>query len=167
MFHHIRGWLEKLEQREVIPLLAPISGVSYQGYLAKIVERFSNPEIGDTIPRLCFDGSNRQPKFILPAIRDALAAGEPLDGLALEVALWCRYCAGTDDVGNSIPPNDENATNLKQRALAAKTDPSAFLRRSVIFGDLAENPKFNTAFGNHLMALWKKGVKVHLSDWLA
>lgn len=163
----IRGWLEKLEQREVIPLLAPISGVSYQGYLAKIVERFSNPEIGDTIPRLCFDGSNRQPKFILPAIRDALAAGEPLDGLALEVALWCRYCAGTDDVGNSIPPNDENATNLKQRALAAKTDPSAFLRRSVIFGDLAENPKFNTAFGNHLMALWKKGVKVHLSDWLA
>ena len=163
----ISGWLEKLEQREVIPTLTPIPGVSYQDYLTKVVERFSNPRIGDTIPRLCFDGSNRQPKFILPTIRDALAAGRPVDGLALEVALWCRYCAGTDDEGNAIPPNDDNATDLKKRALAAKSDPSAFLKGSAIFGDLEDNAAFADAFAKHLTVLWDKGTRAHLSDWIA
>ena len=90
----IRAWLGTLEQREVIPTLAPIPGVDYQAYREKIIERFSNPRVGDTIPRLCLDGSNRQPKFILPTLRDALAAGRPVPGLALEVALWCRYKNG-------------------------------------------------------------------------
>ena len=33
-----------------------------------------NPEIGDTIPRLCRDGSHRQPKFILPTVAARLSA---------------------------------------------------------------------------------------------
>ena len=49
-----------------------------------IEARFSNPKIGDTIRRLCLDGSNRQPKFILPSIADRLRAGLSVDGLALE-----------------------------------------------------------------------------------
>ena len=67
------------------------------------MQRFSNPEIADTERRLCLDGSNRQPKFILPSIRDALAAGGNIDGLALVSALWCRYCFGTEDDGTADP----------------------------------------------------------------
>ncbi len=52
----IAAWLRALETREIIPTLQPIPGVSYDEYLALIVSRFSNPEIGDTIPRLCLDG---------------------------------------------------------------------------------------------------------------
>ena len=54
-----------------------------EAYRRMVAARFANPKIGDTISRLCFDGSNRQPKFILPAARDRLKAGAGVNGLAL------------------------------------------------------------------------------------
>ncbi|SLN65849.1 mannitol dehydrogenase family protein [Roseisalinus antarcticus] len=158
----IRSWLGALQSREIAPTLTEISGVSYQAYIDKVIERFSNTAIGDTIPRLCFDGSNRQPKFILPTVVDARAAGRPIEGLALEVALWCRYCAGTDEAGNEIPPNDENHAELKSRALAARSDPSVFLENAAVFGELGEDSTFATAFGASLDNLWSEGVEASL-----
>ena len=45
--------------------------------LTGIMSDMAAGKIGDTIPRLAFDGSNRQPKFIVPSVRDALAANVP------------------------------------------------------------------------------------------
>lgn len=162
----IRDWLDTLEQREIMPTLEPIRGVDYDAYRKKIIERFSNPEVGDTIPRLCLDGSNRQPKFILPTARDALSKGLSVDGLALEVALWCRYCAGTDEAGNPIAPNDDNHVELKRRALEAKERPNAFLENVSVFGDLAQNQIFADAFAEKLGALWRDGVKTTLTSYI-
>ncbi|WP_210530443.1 mannitol dehydrogenase family protein [Rubellimicrobium arenae] len=162
----ISGWLDALTRREIQPTLTPIEGVSYDAYRELIADRFSNPEVGDTIPRLCLDGSNRQPKFILPTARQALAEGRPFHGLALEVALWCRYCAGTDEAGNAIPPNDENWEDLRARALAAKEDPGAFLSNSLVFGDLGQDPRFAEAFGRELRSLWEQGVEATLAAYV-
>ncbi len=161
----IARWLDRLERDEIMPTLSPIPGVSYDAYLAKVTERFCNSAVGDTIPRLCLDGSNRQPKFILPTLADALAKGMPFEGLALEVALWCRYCAGTDEAGKAIPPNDENAADLKARALAAKTDPAAFLANRTVFGPLGEDARFASTFAAHLGRLWSEGTRAVLSDY--
>lgn len=158
----IAGWLRALETREVIPTLAPIPGVDYDAYLDLIVRRFANPEIGDTIPRLCLDGSNRQPKFILPVLRDRLAAGAGIEGLALELALWCRYCEGTTEAGTPIPPNDDNHATLRQHALAAQDDPQAFLRNRAVFGDLSGDARLATAFAAQLGALRGQGVRAAL-----
>lgn len=163
----IRSWLDTLERREIIPTLTAIPGVDYQAYRDKIIERFSNPRVGDTIPRLCLDGSNRQPKFILPTLRDALSAWRPVAGLALEVALWCRYCAGTDEAGNAIPPNDDDHAGLKARALAARGDAQAFLGHARIFGDLGQDERFATAFEAALGRLWSEGVRPVLSAYIA
>ena len=161
----IKSWLAALEAREIIPTLEPIEGVDFEAYRRKIEERFSNPEIGDTIPRLCFDGWNRQPKFVLPVIRDALAAGRDVDGLALEVALWCRYCAGTNDAGEALAPNDDHAEELKTRAIAAKDDPAAFLSNETVFGDLGQQPTFADAFARQIRALWTDGVAATLERY--
>ncbi|WP_282024776.1 mannitol dehydrogenase family protein [Limimaricola cinnabarinus] len=161
----IKAWLEALETREIIPTLEPIAGVDFEAYRRKVEERFSNPEIGDTIPRLCFDGTNRQPKFVLPVIRDALSKGQAIDGLALEVALWCRYCAGTNEAGEKIAPNDDDAEDLKRRAIAAKDDPQAFLSNEAVFGDLGAQPAFVAAFSKQLGALWTDGVAATLSRY--
>ncbi|SPF77994.1 mannitol dehydrogenase family protein [Pseudoprimorskyibacter insulae] len=163
----IRDWLIALEEREIVPTLSPIDGVSYADYQALIVDRFSNPEVGDTIPRLCLDGSNRQPKFILPTLSDALASGKAYDGLALETALWCRYCAGVDETGNAIAPNDDNHAELKQRALEAKDRPQAFLENTTVFGTLGQNADYSAAFARHLSDLWNKGVKATLTAYIA
>ena len=161
----ISGWLDRLTRAEIVPTLVPIPGVSYDAYREKIADRFSNPEVGDTIPRLCLDGSNRQPKFVLPVLRQALAENKPFQGLSLEVALWCRYCAGTDEAGNPIAPNDDNAADLKQRALAAKTDPQAFLSNTLVFGTLGQDARFGSAFAAALGALWSNGVEATLNAY--
>lgn len=161
----ISGWLDRLTRAEIVPTLHPIPGVSYDAYRTKIADRFSNPEIGDTIPRLCLDGSNRQPKFVLPVLRQALAENRAYHGLSLETALWCRYCAGTDEAGNDIAANDDNAAALKTLALAARTDPGAFLSNTVVFGNLGQDPRYAGAFAAALASLWENGVAATLQAY--
>ncbi|PJE36466.1 mannitol dehydrogenase [Pseudooceanicola lipolyticus] len=162
----IRDWLLALERREVIPTLGSIPGVDYAAYLDTLVARFGNSAVGDTIPRLCLDGSNRQPKFILPTLADAMKADLPIQGLALEVALWCRYCAGTDEAGKAIAPNDDNAAELKRRALAARQEPGEFLANTAVFGDLGRSEAFAQVFGVWLDRLWSDGTRATLQRYL-
>lgn len=163
----ISNWLRALETREIIPTLQPIPGVSFDDYLDLIVARFSNPRIGDTIPRLCLDGSNRQPKFILPTLHDRLAADAPIEGLALELAFWCRYCEGRTEAGDAIAPNDDNHAILKAHADAARENPQAFFENSAVFGDLREEPRLVITFSEALRRLHRDGVRGALSHYLA
>ena len=73
----IVDFLEKMETEEIIPIVPPVPDTDLEEYFAKVRHRFANPKIGDTIRRLCLDGSNRQPKFILPSTADRLKRGLP------------------------------------------------------------------------------------------
>ncbi len=162
----VRGFLDKLETEEIIPHVPPVPGVDLQDYYQLIAHRFANPDVGDTIPRLAQDGSNRQPKFILPSTRDRLKAGADVTGLALESALWCRYCAGTTDAGEPFRLEDPNASRLTPAALAAKDDPAAFLNLCDIFGDVADAPQFRSRFETALNSLWRDGTRATLQRYL-
>jgi mannitol 2-dehydrogenase len=163
----IRGLLDKVERDEIIPYVPPVPDTNLGDYYRLIVERFSNPEVADTERRLCLDGSNRQPKFIVPSIRDALAAGGSVEGLALVSALWCRYCFGETDSGTHIPPNDPDWDALVARSKAAKTRPAAWLEMTAVYGDLGQDARFAAAFERHLNRLWAVGTKQTLSEYLA
>ncbi|MFN3527350.1 MAG: mannitol dehydrogenase family protein, partial [Paracoccus sp. (in: a-proteobacteria)] len=91
-----------------------------------------------------------------------LAVGAGIDGLALELALWCRYCEGTTEAGAAIAPNDDNHATLRQHARAAQDDPQAFLRNRAVFGDLADDARLGTAFAAQLGALRGQGVRAAL-----
>ena len=167
----IRAFLAKLEQEEIIPVIPPVPDTDLKDYFQLIERRFSNPKIADTIPRLAQDGSNRQPKFILPSTADRLRRGEDVVGLSLVSALWCRYFEGTSDSGKAIVFNDASAERLQAAAIAAKDDPSAFLALSDIFGDVAASDLFRRRFAHALKTLWEKGtratLKLYLEDKLA
>jgi mannitol 2-dehydrogenase len=162
----IRAFLDKVEEEEVIPTVAPVPDTDLHDYYRLIVRRFANPKIGDTIRRLCLDGSNRQPKFIVPQIRDRLAAGKSVEGLALESALWCRYCYGVSESGKVIEPNDPNWDRLQQRARAAKDDPAEWLAMEDVYGEAGRSPVFREAFAAALRALWADGTVKTLSRYL-
>jgi mannitol 2-dehydrogenase len=162
----IRGFLDRVETEEILPYVPPVPNTDLAAYYRLIVERFSNPEVADTERRLCLDGSNRQPKFILPSVRDALAAGGKVEGLALVSALWCRYCFGVTDSGVEIAPNDPNWDQLQAVARAAKADPMAWLRMKPVYGDLDQNARFAAAFGTALTGLWDRGTAAVLSDYI-
>ena len=137
----IRAFLEKLTKSEIQPVVPPPPNTSLDDYRELIARRFANPKIGDTIQRLCFDGSNRQPKFILPTVADRLKSGASIQGLALVSALWCRYCYGESESGKPIAPNDPSWDALQEAAKPARNDPRAFLELRHIFGDLAEQSR--------------------------
>ena len=163
----VRGFLEKVEREEIIPMVPPVPDTSLEDYYRLIDRRFSNPKIGDTVRRLCLDGSNRQPKFIIPTIADRLKAGKDAAGLALESALWCRYCFGTTDSGAVIEPNDPNWDRMQATAKKAKDDPAAWLAMEDIYGEVGRSPVFRTAFSHALDALWANGTRETLTRYLA
>jgi mannitol 2-dehydrogenase len=162
----IRGFFEKVEQEEIIPTIPPVPNTNIQDYFKLIDRRFSNPKIGDTERRLCFDGSNRQPKFIVPVIADNLKAGRSIEGLALESALWCRYCAGVTDSGKPIEPNDPVWEKLTALAQEAKNNPLAWLTMREVYGDVADDVTFQNAFAGSLTSLWSKGTAATLQHYL-
>ena len=163
----IRAFLAKLEKEEIIPIIPPVPDTSLEEYFALIERRFLNPKIGDTIPRLAQDGSNRQPKFILPSTADRLANGLDIVGLSLVSALWCRYFAGTSDSGKTIVFNDASADRLHAAALKAKDDPDAFLAFDEIFGAVSKSELFRKRFAHALQTLWKEGTAKTLELYLA
>ena len=136
-------------------------------YFALCEKRFANPKIGDTVRRLALDGSNRQPKFIIPSALDRIRDGQSVTGLALVSALWCRYCFGTTDSGAVIEPNDPNWDRLNAQAIKARDNPKAWLEMADIYGDLAKAPDFIAAFTKALNALWTQGTARTIEGYLA
>jgi mannitol 2-dehydrogenase len=162
----VADFLDQLTRREIVSVVPPPPGVDLGAYQALIARRFSNPKIEDTTERLCFDGSNRQPKFILPTVVDRLKAGADVKGLALVSALWCRYCHGETESGKTIAPNDPNWGRLQAAAKLARANPPAFLDMKDIFGEAAQNPAYVAAFSAALSGLWARGVRATLADYL-
>ena len=161
----IAAFLETLTKREIIPVVPPPPQVDLDAYRKKVAERFANPKIGDTISRLCLDGSNRQPKFILPTVRDRLAAGASVKGLALVSALWCRYCYGEFESGKIIPPNDPSWDRLQaaakpraQRPAGVSGDARHFRRTR------RQSEPMSRRSPARCRSLWTQGVRATLAD---
>lgn len=162
----IAGFLDKVEREEIIPIVRPVPGTDLGDYYTLIRSRFSNPEVADTERRLCLDGSNRQPKFIIPSIADNLAAGRVPRGLILESALWCHYCAGVADDGSVIAPNDPNWDRLQNVARAAAQDPAVWLGMEDIYGAVGRDAAVIACFTGFLRDLGARGTRAVLADYL-
>jgi mannitol 2-dehydrogenase len=163
----VRDFLGKLTRDEIIPTVPPPPRTDLNQYRDLIGRRFANPKIGDTISRLCLDGSNRQPKFILPTVVDRLKSKRSIGGLALVSALWCRYCYGETESGQTIAPNDTNWDRLQAAARQAKDAPQKFLEMDDIFGELSQDIAYIRAFSDALSQLWARGVRPTLEDYLS
>ena len=163
----IRAFLDKILTTEVLPIVPPVPGVALPDYKTLIINRFSNPEVADTVRRLCLDGSNRQPKFIIPSIRDAMARKGKLDGLVLLSALWCRYCFGLSESGAAIDENDPNWDHLKSQAVLARENPKAWLEMAEIYGDLSQDAALVAQFTAALNAVWAMGTRQVLTEYIA
>ena len=162
----IHAMFRKIQTEEIIPHIEPLSGKPVADYLDLIDARFANRAIIDTVRRVAFDGSARHVGFILPSLRDGLATGLPIEGLALVEAAWARMCQGTRDDGSLIKANDPTWDMLSKTAIAAQKTPSAWLAMHHIYGDLATEPRFVTAFETWLTAFYKNGVEATIGRYI-
>lgn len=162
----IRAMFRKVATDEIVPHVHPVPGMTPSAYVDLIEVRFSNPEIHDTVRRVAFDGSSRHSGAVLPVIRDALAAGAPVEGLALSQALWARMCEGTREDGTQIVPNDPVWDDLQAFARQARETPLKWLGMRQIYGTLGENDVFAKAFDGWLRMIWSDGVEDTLDAYL-
>ena len=156
----LRGYMDA----EATPTLPPVPGVDLAGYKRTLLERFANPQIRDTIARLCAHSSDRIPKFLLPVIRQQLATGGEIKRSAAVVASWARYAEGTDEQGGPIDVVDRHAGRLTSLARRQREDPGAFITNRDLFGDLAESERFVTAYQKALASLHRNGARATLQS---
>jgi mannitol 2-dehydrogenase len=158
------GFLLDYMTAEAIPTLRPVPGVDLDHYARELIERFSNPELRDTVARLCASASDRIPKFLLPVIREQLAAGRTVTRSAAVVACWARYAEGTDENGEPYEIDDDLAPQLRAAAGQQRSRPLAFLADNrAVFGDLADDERFSRVYEAILSALHEHGVRATLA----
>jgi mannitol 2-dehydrogenase len=149
---------------EATPTLAPVPGVDLNGYKRTLIERFCNPQVRDTIARLCAQGSDRIPKWLLPVVRQQLATGGEIRRSAAVVASWARYAEGIDEQGEPIEVADRLRDSLTQLARRQREDPDAFIANRGVFGDLADNKRFVAAYRQALASLHQRGARATLES---
>ena len=159
LFHRfLRGYMDD----EATPTLDPVPGVDLDEYKDTLLERFSNPEIRDTIARLCAESSDRIPKWLLPVVRVQLARDGPIAHSAAIIASWARYAEGVDEQGAPIAIIDRQRDRVMALAARQREEPLAFIADRQLFGDLIQHERFVSAYRSTLHSLHERGARATL-----
>ena len=152
---------------EVTPTLEPVPGINLGSYKDTLISRFSNKNIGDTLLRLCSQGTSKIPSFMLKPLGDAIRRGLPHSSITFALAAWARFLQGTDEQGRPIPLEDARGQAISAAAQAARKDPRAFLISADV-RDLGEARMTVLAeqFGAQLEAVYNKGMEKALKEFL-
>ncbi|MCO5227605.1 MAG: mannitol dehydrogenase family protein [Thermomicrobiales bacterium] len=124
--------------------LAPVAGVDLDDYIEQLFVRYRNPAIADTLARLAVDASDRIPKFVLPAVRDNLAAGRSVRYGAMLVASWAEYLQTA---------NPESIVDTMRDTMLAYLAEGRFLECADVFGELGGSAEFTTVYHEELARL--------------
>ncbi|GAA2100257.1 mannitol dehydrogenase family protein [Microlunatus panaciterrae] len=154
-------------RKEAAPTLKPVPGIDLGDYMETLIERFSNPEVRDTIARLAAESSDRIPKWLVPVIQQNLADGGEIRLSAAVVASWARYAEGVDEQGNPITVVDRLAESLKATAARQHDEPTAFIENRQLFADLVDDERFVSAYTWALDSLHKDGARATLQALVA
>ncbi|WP_251454939.1 mannitol dehydrogenase family protein [Microbacterium sp. Marseille-Q6648] len=155
----IRGLIRRYMDDEATPTLPPLPGVDLDVYKDTLLERYANPDVKDTLARLCADSSNRIPNWLAPVIREQLAAGRDIGMSAAIVASWARYAEGVDEQGAAIDVVDQDRDRMMGAAQRDRDEPGTFLTESGVFGDLAQHPVFAEAYREAVTLLREGGAQ--------
>ena len=163
----LRSFVERYMDEEGTPTLKPVPGIDLGVYRSTLIERFSNPEVRDTLARLCAESSDRIPKWLLPVVRDQLATGGSIDCSAAIVASWARYAEGVDESGEPITIVDPLGAELASIAQTQRTDRLAFVRNTSLFGDLADDDRFAASYLRALDSLITHGARATVQSFVS
>lgn len=161
-----RDFMLRYMEREGSPTLPPVPGVDLDAYRHELIDRFANPAVRDHLARLCMESSDRIPKWLVPVIKENLAAHGEVDASALVVASWVRYAEGVDEQGEPIEVRDNDLERILAAAQQSKDDPVAFLQMRDYFGDLSTDRRFTSVYAAHLASLRERGARATLETFM-
>ncbi len=154
----VRALLEQFMARDAAPLLQAPAGMETGPYAQKLIERFSNPAIGDQMLRLCSDGAAKMPVYLQDNTVGTLKRGSEHRRIAFVLAAYANYIAGVDDKGEQFQLQEPHLLD-EDKKLAAAPDPKAALGMSMWTGwGLADHMKFADDFARYRKAMKAEGV---------
>uniref|UniRef100_UPI00356737C8 mannitol dehydrogenase family protein n=1 Tax=Pontiella sp. TaxID=2837462 RepID=UPI00356737C8 len=149
-------YLRNFMDLEATPVLDEVPGIDLDAYKDSLIERFGNPNIKDSLARICLESSAKLPKFLIATINENLAAGGSIQYATLVIAAWCYYSdKGLSRHGVELEIVDEMKEELHQAAMGTEDDVLSFLRIEDIFGDLAKNERFTALYTQMVKALYE------------
>ena len=111
-----------------------------------VLDRFGNPAIRDTNQRVAMDGFSKIPGFIAPTFRERLARNESIDSVAMLPALFLAYLERWHKGQIAYEYQDQAMDPAVAHAMCEADDPvAAFCADTVLWGDLANDPRLVTA----------------------
>jgi mannitol 2-dehydrogenase len=155
----ISTFLREYMDKEATPTLLPVPGIDLTSYKNQLIERFSNPEVKDTLARLCAESSDRIPKWLVPVIQEQLANNGDVTLSAAIVASWARYAEAVDEQGNPINVVDPLKDELIPIAQSQRENSLAFIQNQKLFGTLSNDKKFAHAYVEALNSLHSRGAR--------
>lgn len=141
-------FIQQMITAEIMPSFTPPAELDVKQYSEDILARFRNPAIRHLLAQIAWDGSQKLPMRILPAISDNLAAGKPIDKLAFAIAAWCRFIVKRyNDNDKLIDPLAEQLLAVAAQCTGnADTDVALFLAVDAVFpAQLSLNKTFFSA----------------------
>ncbi|MGY2130341.1 mannitol dehydrogenase family protein [Blastococcus sp. SYSU DS0617] len=161
-----RRFLHGYMDQEATPTLAPVPGIDLESYKADLIGRFANPNVRDTLARLCAESSDRIPKFLLPVLRANLASGGEIRCSVAVLAGWARYAEGVGEDGAPIEVVDPLRERLTAAARRQGEEPLAFVSDRELFGNLVDDARFAETYVATLDLVRRRGTRAALEEVL-
>ncbi len=160
-------FLKNFMHIESEPTLLPLKNVDLARYQDTLIQRFANPEIADSLSRLCAESSDRIPKWLVAIVFDNLKKEEPhIKRCAAVIASWTRYMEGVDEQGDIIDIQDRLKERLTPLALKARKDNDIFIRQEDLFGNLAQNEVFMEYYRMALQKIYAQGAYETMKEFI-
>jgi len=162
--HVFAKFMRQFMDEEVSPILDPIDGIDIEAYKDTLEERFANPNIKDSVSRICSESSAKLPKFLIPTIQDNLNNGGSIKYATFVLAAWHYYTGqGRDEKNISIEIIDTKQSEL--RKVATEKNPLNFLSMTEVFGDLLERERFSKMYQEMVQLIYKtRDVRSLMAD---
>ncbi|WP_430907779.1 mannitol dehydrogenase family protein [Maribacter sp. 2-571] len=149
---YLRGFLDA----EATPVLGNIEGIDLEDYKDGLLERFANPNIKDSVSRICSESSAKLPKFLITTLQENLATGGNIQCATLVIAAWCYYSdKGIDKDRKPIEIIDAMGAELHEAAKRTETDSLSFIKQESLFGNLAKNQRFTRLYHDRIQKIYK------------
>ena len=129
--------------REATPVLDTVEGIDLEKYKDTLETRFSNPNIKDSVSRICSESSAKLPKFLMPTLRENLQRNGSIKYATFILAAWCYYSDKQVNRNNEpLEIIDAMSEQLHHAAKGTAGDTLSFLKLDKILGDLIEHKRF-------------------------
>lgn len=144
----LAGFLRRLIMEDILPTVKGAAGFDLNRYAEDILARFGNPGIRHLLSQIAWDGSAKLPFRLFGTVTDRLAAGAPVDRLALPVAAWMHFIRRKAQDGTKLtdPLADALLTAAGHLSGDATRDVALFLAFEQVFPPaLRDNDVFRAA----------------------